>query len=341
MASMGWEKVGRRWRVFWHVTLPDGTLDKGSKSFDDKTTAEKFKDHCERREKQLKNTVFVKQVYFKDALAEWKTACLQYTPATEKLYIGLVDRFVEYLQDKIIYITDLTTLHINSYLNSQLGDGLVNKTVNNTMTAIKSLCLFIHENYNIPNPAAGIKKLEEDPSDPHFLTQEEFDKVYKNCDELARPWMRFIANTGLRATEFSNLRWENCDLKQKTVTLIGKGRKKRTLGLNETTLKVLLEMKQGRQVKPTDYVFLREKGQPLTRHCLQKHIMKACRNSGLSGGGPHAIRHFFATSLLLRGIPIIKVSALLGHSSVTTTQRHYSHILSSDLSGVTGVLDAS
>lgn len=37
MASIGWEKVGRRWRVFWHVTLPNGTLDKGSKSLEDKT----------------------------------------------------------------------------------------------------------------------------------------------------------------------------------------------------------------------------------------------------------------------------------------------------------------
>lgn len=341
MASMGWEKVGRRWRVFWHVTLPDGTVDKGSQSFMDKTTAEKFKDHCEKREKQLKNTVFVKQVYFDDAVKEWKVACLQYTSATMKLYTGLVSRFIDSLEGQIIYITDLTTLHINSYLNSQLSKGVINKTVNNSMSAIKSLCLFMHENYHIPNPAAGIKKLEEDPSDPHFLTQEEYTKVYQNCDELARPWMKFIANTGLRATEFGGLKWKNCDLKQKTVTIIGKGRKKRTVGLNGTALQVLLDIKHHRQVKPSDYVFLRKNGQPLTRHCLHKHIMKACRDSGLSGGGPHAIRHFFATSLLLRGIPIIKVSALLGHSSVTTTQRHYSHILSSDLSGVTGVLDAS
>ena len=39
MASIGWEKVGRRWRVFWHVTLPDGTVDKGSKSFKEKDIA--------------------------------------------------------------------------------------------------------------------------------------------------------------------------------------------------------------------------------------------------------------------------------------------------------------
>jgi site-specific recombinase XerD len=339
MASMGWDKVWRRWRIFWHVTLPDGTIDKGSRSFPDKQTAQQFKDHCERRAKHLKNSIFVKQIYFDDAVEEWRLSCLQYTPATLNLYTGLVDRFIDYLQGKVVYISDLTTLQINTYLNSQLSMGMINKTVNNTMSAIKSLCLFIHENYHIPNPAAGIKKLKEDPSAPNYLTQEEYDKVYQHCDDIARPWMRFIANTGLRATEFGNLSWGDCDLQQKTITLIGKGRKKRTIGINKTALQILLEMKQRREVTPTDFVFLRENGQPLTRHCLHKFIMKACRNSGLNGRGPHAIRHFFATSLLLHGVPIIKVSVLLGHSSVTTTQRHYSHILSSDFSGVTNVLD--
>ncbi len=68
MASIGWEKVGRRWRVFWHVTLSDGSVDKGSRSFKDKTTAMNFKEHCEKREKILKRTVFVKQVCLNDAL---------------------------------------------------------------------------------------------------------------------------------------------------------------------------------------------------------------------------------------------------------------------------------
>ncbi len=57
MASMGYEKTGKRWRVFWHVTLHNGTVDKGSKSFKDKKNAKKFKEHCEKREKQLKNAI--------------------------------------------------------------------------------------------------------------------------------------------------------------------------------------------------------------------------------------------------------------------------------------------
>jgi len=72
MASIGWEKVGRRWRVFWHVTLPTGEIDKGSKSFKDKTIASKFKEHCEKKEKQLKRAVFVEPVYLTEALDEWQ-----------------------------------------------------------------------------------------------------------------------------------------------------------------------------------------------------------------------------------------------------------------------------
>jgi len=44
----------KRWRVFWHVTLPDGEVDKGSKSFKDKKDAQEFKVQVEKREKQLR-----------------------------------------------------------------------------------------------------------------------------------------------------------------------------------------------------------------------------------------------------------------------------------------------
>ena len=208
------------------------------------------------------------------------------------------------------------------------------------MCAIKSLCKCIHENYGIDNPADGIKKLTEDPPDVNFLDEADYRAVLENCSDVARLWVVFLANTGLRATEMCGLRWRNCDLKQKTITVVGKGRKRRTVGLNDDAMGVLNQVKGGRAVRATDVVFPAQDGEPMTRHSLSRRIGKACRNAGLSGGGPHALRHFFATQLLLRGIPIIKVSILLGHSTITTTQRHYSHILSSDLTGVTDVLVA-
>jgi integrase/recombinase XerC len=337
---MGWEKTGKRWRVFWHVTLSDGSVDKGSKSFKDKKVALAFKKHCEKREQILKRTEVIKPVLLDKAVSHWIDSCQGYTDRTAKLYVPEVNRFLAFLPDGVAYITDMSRFHINSYLNYQMGRGLVNKTVNNTMCAIKSLCKYIHENYGIDNPAVGIKKLKEDPPEVYFLDHEEYDAVLKSCSDVVHPWVVFLANTGLRASEMCSLKWKNCDFKQKTITVVGKGRKRRTVGLNAAAIGVLKQIRDSGKVKATDTVFQGQAGKVLTRHQLSIRIRKACRNAGLAGGGPHAFRHFFATQLLLRGVPIIKVSILLGHSMISVTQMHYAHILSDDLTGVTDVLVA-
>ena len=339
---MYYDKKVRRWRVAWRCTLPNGEIDSGSKSFgNDKKTALKFKQHCDKNEKRLKNTVFVDPVFLDDMVEEWKGYCLRYTEATQELYIAEVERFVEWLPEAVNYISDIETFHVNQYINCQMSRGLKSRTINNSLASIKNLCRYIHENYKIPNPCADIKKLGEDPPDHNFLTKAEYIKVLSNTDEIAVPWVKFLAHTGLRATEFCRLRFKDCDFEERTITVVGKGRKRRTVGLNDTALNILKDRKAGRKVKGTDHVFLRADNKPMDRHTVNHYISKACRHSGLDGGGPHALRHYFATSLLLKGTPIIKASLLLGHYSVTITQKIYSHILPSDLKGVTDVLDAS
>ncbi|MHC5001424.1 MAG: tyrosine-type recombinase/integrase, partial [Planctomycetota bacterium] len=335
-------KKSRRWRVAWRCTLPTGEIDSGSKSFvKDRKTAFKFKQHCNKNERRLKQTVFVDPVFLDDVFEEWKGYCLRYTPATQKLYIAEVGRFIDYLPEAVDYISDIQTIHVNQYINYQMGRGLANRSINNTLASIKSLCAYIHENYKIANPCEKIKKLTDDPPDHNFLTEEEYQKVLSNADDIAVPWVKFLAHTGLRASEFCRLQYKHCDLKERTITVIGKGRKRRTVGLNNTALTVLKDCKADRTIKGTDHVFLRSDGKPMDRHTVHHYVSKACRNAGLAGGGPHALRHYFATSLLLKDRAIIKVSLLLGHSSVTITQKIYSHILPSDLKGVTDVLDTS
>jgi len=268
MASLKYFKDIKRWRVFWHVTLPDGEVDKGSKSFKTKQEGLRFKTHCENKANLLKRARVIDQVLLTDALDEW-TAFLQgYTQQTRDLYSRYVKTFIEYLPEDIIFITDLTKNQITSFLNSRMSQGLKNKTVNNYMVAVKSLCRFTHENYSIANPSAGIKKLKEDPPEVKFLTREEYMEILKNCNNFARGWIKFLANTGFRATEFCELKWGKCDLDRKTITVVGKGRKKRTIGLNRVVLGVMEEIKAGRRVKANDPVFLTKNGNPVSRNSL-------------------------------------------------------------------------
>lgn len=72
MASMKYHKDVKRWRVCWHITLPNGEVDKGSKSFKSKKEALKFNELVEKKEKRMKRAIILEVSYFDEAVDEWK-----------------------------------------------------------------------------------------------------------------------------------------------------------------------------------------------------------------------------------------------------------------------------
>ena len=107
------------------------------------------------------------------------------------------------------------------------------------------------------------------------------------------------------------------------ITLTGKGRKRRTVPLNSHCRDVLARGHIRR---------------PVGRNPLYQQVSRAGRLAGLPPVGPHTLRHYFATQLLLAGVPIVLVARLLGHQSVRTTERVYAHILDADVRRCTEVL---
>ena len=149
MASMKYHKDVKRWRVFWHITLPDGKVDKGSKSFKDKKSGSEFKEYIEKREKQLKNAIILEVPYFEELVIEWKQFLInRYTDRTKGLYEYCMDDFVDYLEGKVILCSDVSVNVVNSYINYCIGKGLANRTINNSLSVIKNFCNFAQENYN-------------------------------------------------------------------------------------------------------------------------------------------------------------------------------------------------
>lgn len=106
-----------------------------------------------------------------------------------------------------------------------------------------------------------------------------------------------------------------------TLTITGKGRKRRSIPLNKTAREILPRIK------------------PARPNALLLQCYRIATKAEIPQFGPHAMRHWFATQLLIRGVQIAFVSKLLGHASIRTTERAYSHILPSDLANATDVLD--
>jgi site-specific recombinase XerD len=233
----------------------------------------------------------------------------------------VMDRFLEALPKSVLRIQQLAAAHINEYLYQLRDQGCKNRTLNAHLTAIKSFCRFYASRYKIANPASEVKPLIEDPPDARFLSPGEFKKIMAIASPLSRDRLLFLAHTGLRAAEFHTLRPNAISPDLTTLTVTGKGRKKRSIPLNRTAREILPRIR------------------PASPNALWLQCNRLAARADIPQFGPHAMRHWFATQLLLKGCPIAKVSKLLGHASIRTTERAYAHILPSDLANATDVLD--
>jgi integrase len=126
----------------------------------------------------------------------------------------------------------------------------------------------------------------------------------------------------MRLGEILNLKWDQIDLGAKTIRVEHtKNKRNRTIAMNSTLTAELQKLKDHGDCSP--YLFANPKtGKPLTT--VKRTFTTACKKAGITGLRFHDLRHTFATRLIAKGTDIITVKELLGHSSVTITER-YTH----------------
>lgn len=147
-----------------------------------------------------------------------------------------------------------------------------------------------------------------------------------------------LFSTGLRVSELSNLKKEQVNLKKEEFTVRGKGDKPRIVFLSNQArfwLKQYLDARQ--DVSPFLFVShdrAHESEAALTPRSVERLVKKYSKIAGITKKvTPHTMRHSYATDLLMNGADIRSVQAMLGHSSITTTQI-YTHITNQQLRDV-------
>jgi len=185
---------------------------------------------------------------------------------------------------------------------------------------------------------------------PAHLELEQMDRVLAVPDASTPPGRRdrailelFYAS-GLRLSELVGLDLDDVNLSGRIVRVRGKGGKERLVPFNKTTgeaLRVMLD--DARQLPPAPVsrrasrhttahtrarhpLFLNLRGGRLTTRSVDRIVRHAARQAGVPGTiSPHALRHTFATHLLQAGADLRAIQELLGHATLSTTQR-YTHL---------------
>jgi integrase len=171
------------------------------------------------------------------------------------------------------------------------------------------------------NPVRKVKFFREVNIGLRVVSLEEEEKLLRNASPYIQDLVRFALNTGLRIGELFDLRWSNVDLEKDVLNVFAaKTQKTRTVPINTEARKVLECWALG---KKNEFVFYNpETGKPFVD--LQAGFALACKKAEIEGVTWHTLRHTFASRLVSRGVDIVTVQQLLGHSTVTVTMR-YTH----------------
>jgi integrase/recombinase XerC len=148
-----------------------------------------------------------------------------------------------------------------------------------------------------------------------------------------RAILEMLYSSGLRVSELTGLNLADIDRAQQMLRIRGKGRKERIVPFGSKAFSALdsympvraMIMKKSRVSADYEAVFLSSFGRRIATRSVQRIVGKYVREAGLSENlHPHSFRHAFATHLLADGADLRSIQELLGHSSLSTTQK-YTH----------------
>ena len=188
------------------------------------------------------------------------------------------------------------------------------------------------------DPTAGVAAPKQDRKLPNYLTVDDTFRLLAAPDTSSasgqrdRAILEVVYSAGLRVSEVVGLNWDDVDHGVGMIRVRGKGRKERVVPIGDAALRALTDYRarigelcpHGR--RDDDAVFLNRRGGRLTVRSVARAIDQYTLACGLATKiSPHALRHSFATHLLGAGADLRSIQELLGHSSLSTTQK-YTHV---------------
>ncbi len=233
---------------------------------------------------------------------------------------------------------EIDKLAIRGWIATLSRSGLEKSSVARKLSTVRSFLRHVTREGRIESsPAATIPTPRVARKLPATLTVDEMfnllDRIQQD-DPLSRrdrAILELLYAAGLRVSELVGLDLADVDLSSSMVRVTGKGNKERLVPFGrqaEESMRRWLEASQKLRAKSgaATAVFLNARGGRLTdrsvRRILNRRLSEAAIHAHLS---PHALRHSFATHLLGAGADLRAIQELLGHASLSTTQR-YTHV---------------
>lgn len=264
-----------------------------------------------------------------------------FSPHTITSYKNDLEKF-KFFSGSQKYIDELTFNDLRFAIPCMSEKGAKPATINRYIAAVRTLFAYCRKfGYIKDNPSLRLKTVKADKPYHQVVTDQEMYNVCSSPDGGNMLWpardkaiFEMLYSSGCRVSELCSLKFSNFSDGYRKARIIGKGNKERFVFFEEDALGALNSYLEERRKllqakgisEDPEFIFLNQGGTPLTTGGLSWILSKYTNAEGINHHfSPHDFRHAFATAMVNAGLDIRKVQALLGHASVSTTQR-YTHV---------------
>lgn len=226
-------------------------------------------------------------------------------------------------------------LDVRGFIAEQIRKGLNKTTVSRRLSSVRSFFKFLYrEGHMKSNPAKLVSSPRLPKLLPKYLSVDDAFSLVEKPEGIGfapardRAILELLYSSGLRVGELAGLNVEDINVREALVNARGKGKKERIVPIGSKALdaiktylveRILLKSKE-------KAVFLNRLGTRLTDRGVRRIVVKYARAIAINGSiGPHTLRHSFASHLLQGGADLRVIQELLGHVSLSTTQK-YTHL---------------
>jgi site-specific recombinase XerD len=253
-----------------------------------------------------------------------------------RIDLGIFVEFAQkYKKRKVIDIDIIRTFTLNDlhmfviYLENERKNDVLARA--RKVSALKSYFEYLQNITKeiIDNPAYSLEKPKLPKRNPKYLTLEESQQLLKSMDKQSKNYERnyciitLFLQTGMRLSELASIKVD--DIKNDTLTIIGKGNKERTIYLNDASLRAISQYMNVRN----QYELDDDRLFPIKERMIELVVKNNIIGAGIKNGkefSPHKLRHTSATLMYKYGKSDIRsIQIILGHANINTTEI-YTHV---------------
>lgn len=268
---------------------------------------------------------------------------LNYSPKTCLSYQKDIESFYSYIFSEGVDVGDVDNNVIRNYLSTELSRGISKTTLCRRLACLRHFYNFLVNRKDLKtNPFLFVSSPKKELRYPDVLYIEQIENLFaknrERTDFFAKrdqAIIELLYASGVRVSELVNLKLQDVNLSNRTLRVLGKGRKERLAPFSVSAKKTLIDYLKNNRLEilnrnkyeyNVDYLFLNSFGKQLTSRGVE-YILKDTekRTNCHYGLHPHIFRHSFATHLLEGGADLRVIQELLGHETINTTQI-YTHV---------------